>query len=165
MPLRTAALLLMLALTLTAQKQPFDVQGLLKIARISEPQLSPDGQTIAFTVQTIDLDQNTKPKNIYTVPTNGGTPKQITTEGADNERPQWAPDSKHIAFISNRGGTSQVWLMKPDGSDAKQITDLSTEAGGVLFSPDAKNLVFTSQLYPHSPDNKSNKPRLDNEKQ
>src|SRR5260370_1492729 len=139
MPLRTAALLLMLALTLTAQKQPFDVQGLLKIARISEPQLSPDGQTVAFTVQTIDLDQNTKPKNIYTVPTNGGTPKQITTEGTDNERPQWAPDSKPIAFISNHGGSSAMWIMKPDGSDAKQVTDLSTEAGRVLFFPPGQN--------------------------
>jgi len=93
MLLRTASLLMLLALTLGAQKQPFDVQGLLKIARISEPQLSPDGQTVAFTVQTVDLDQNTKPKQIYTVPTTGGTPKQITTAGTDNERPQWAPDS------------------------------------------------------------------------
>jgi dipeptidyl aminopeptidase/acylaminoacyl peptidase len=164
MPLRTASLLLLLAFTLAAQKQPFDVQGLLKIARISEPQLSPDGQTVAFTVQTVDLDQNTKPKQIYTVPTNGGTPKQITTQGTDNERPQWAPDSKHIAFISNRGGSSQVWIMKPDGSDAKQITDLSTEAGGVLFSPDGKKLVFTSEVYPDCPDEKCNKSRLDDEK-
>src|SRR5258708_35774006 len=102
MPLRTAALLLMLALTLTAQKQPFDVQGLLKIARISEPQLSPDGQTVAFTVQTIDLDQNTKPKNIYTVPTNGGTPKQITTQGTENERPHCAPAPNTTPFLSIR---------------------------------------------------------------
>src|SRR5258707_12434553 len=107
MLLRTASLLVLLALTLAAQKQPFDVQGLLKIARISEPQLSPDGQTVAFTVQTIDLEQNTKPKNIYTVPTNVGKPKQITYEGADNERPHWAPDSKNIAFISNRGDSSK----------------------------------------------------------
>jgi len=110
---------MLMALSVAAQKQPFDVSGLLKIARISEPQLSPDGQTVAFTVQIVDLDQNTKPKQIYTVPTNGGTPKQITTQGTDNERPQWASDSKHIAFISNRGGSSQVWIMKPDGSDAK----------------------------------------------
>jgi Tol biopolymer transport system component len=162
--LRTASLLLLLALTLAAQKQPFDVQGLLKIARISEPRLSPDGQLVAFTVQTVDVDQNTKPKNIYVVPTNGGTPKQITTQGTDNERPQWAPDSKHIAFISDRGGSSQVWIMKPDGSEAKQITDLATEAGGVLFSPDGKKVVFSSEVYPDCPDDKCNKTRLEDEK-
>ena len=82
MPLRrTLCLGVMLAALLSAQKQPFDVQALLKIARISEPQLSPDGKTVAFTVQTVDLDQNTKPKQIYTVPTDGGTPRQITTQG------------------------------------------------------------------------------------
>src|ERR1700747_1812848 len=99
MLLRTTTVLLLGAAIIAAQRASFDVQAMLKIARISEPQLSPDGQTVAFTVQTVDLDQNTKPKNIYTVPTNGGTPKQITTAGTDNERPQWAPDSKHIAYI------------------------------------------------------------------
>src|SRR5260370_34677149 len=77
-PLRTTCVLLSLAFSLAAQKQPFDVQALLKIARISEPQLSPDGKTVAFTVQTIDLEQNTKPKQIYTVPTAGGSPHQVT---------------------------------------------------------------------------------------
>ncbi len=163
-PLRTTCVLLSLAFSLAAQKQPFDVQALLKIARISEPQLSPDGKTVAFTVQTIDLEQNTKPKQIYTVPTAGGSPRQVTTQGTDNERPQWSPDSKRMAFISNRGGSAQVWTMNADGSDAKQTTNLSTEAGGVLFSPDGKKLVFTSEVYPDCPDDNCNKTRLDAEK-
>jgi dipeptidyl aminopeptidase/acylaminoacyl peptidase len=149
---------------MAAQKAPFDVQAMLKIARISEPQLSPDGKAVAFTVQTVDLDQNTKPKQIYLVPTDGGTPRQITSQGTDNERPEWSPDSKTLAFISNRSGSAQVWIMKPDGSDARQVTNLSTEAGGVLFSPDGKKLLFTSQVYPDCPDDNCNKSRLDAEK-
>src|SRR5579872_1444770 len=98
---RTATVLLFIAATLFAQKAPFDVQAMMKIARISEPRLSPDGKTVAFTVQTIDLDQNSKPKQIYVVPLNGGTPRMITTQGSVNERPDWSPDSKQIAFISN----------------------------------------------------------------
>jgi len=58
MLLRTSTVLLAAAVSLAAQKAPFDVQALLKIARISEPQLSPDGKTVAFTVQTVDLDQD-----------------------------------------------------------------------------------------------------------
>jgi dipeptidyl aminopeptidase/acylaminoacyl peptidase len=164
MVMRTSSVLFLLAASLTAQKLPFDVQAIMKIARISEPQLAPDGKTVAFTVQTIDLAQNTKPKQIYLVPTNGGSPRQITSQGTDNERPQWSHDSKHIAFISNRGGSAQVWIMKADGSDARQVTNLSTEAGGVLFSPDGKKLLFTSEVFPDCPDDACNKSRLDAEK-
>ena len=55
------------------QKQPFTVQSMLRLARISEPALSPNGRTIAFTVQTVDLEQNAKPKQIYLTPVDGGT--------------------------------------------------------------------------------------------
>ncbi len=164
MLLRTTSVLFLLAASLAAQKQPFDVQALLKIGRISEPQLSPDGKTVAFTLQTVDLGQNTKPKQIYVVPTDGGSLRQMTSQGTDNERPEWSHDSKNIAFISNRSGSMQVWIMKADGSDAKQITNLSTEASGVLFFPNGKKLIFTSQVYPDCPDDICNKSRLDAEK-
>src|SRR5271155_5651122 len=163
-PARLCCLLILFAASLAAQKQPFDVQALLKIARIEEPQLSPDGKTVAFTVQTVDIAQNTKPKQIYTVSLNGGLPQKITTQGTDNERPEWSPDSKQLAFISDGGGSAQVWIMNADGSNPRQITNLSTEAGGVLFSPDGKKLVFTSDVFPDCPDDACAKSRLDAEK-
>jgi len=162
--LRTQGVLLLLAASLAAQKQPFDVQALLKLARISEPQLSPDAKTVVFTVQTVDIQQNIKPKQIYVVPTSGGSPRQITTQGTDNERPQWSPDSKSIAFISDRDGSAQVWIMNADGSQPRQVTNLSTEAGGELFSPDGKKLLFTSNVFPDCADDACNKNRLDAEK-
>ena len=161
---RTVGLALMLAAGAAAQRQPFDVQALLKIQRIGEPQLSPDGKTVAFTVQSVDLEQNTKPRQVYVVPTAGGPPKQLTTEGTDNERPRWSPDSKRIAFISNRGGSSQVWVMNADGSLPRQVTNLSTEAGGVVWSPDGNKFVFTSDVYPDCPDDNCAKSRLEAEK-
>ncbi len=153
-----------LATALCAQKQPFDVQAMLKISRISEPALSPDGKLIAFTVQTVDIDQNMKPKQIWTIPADGGPAKQITFQGSDNERPRWFPDSNRLAFISNRDGSSQVWTMEADGSQPKQISTLSTEAGGVLVSPDGKKLVFTSEVYPECPDDACNRQHIEAEK-
>src|SRR5207245_11548129 len=82
---------------LSAQKLPFDVQALMKAARISDPQISPDGRTVAFTVQTIDLEGNKKPKQIYTVPMDGGAPRPITSAGNANERARWSPDSRRLA--------------------------------------------------------------------
>ncbi|MDQ2948339.1 MAG: S9 family peptidase, partial [Acidobacteriota bacterium] len=163
--LRYACALALFVVTLGAQKQPFDVQAMLKISRISEPQISPDGKQIAFTVQTVDLDQNTKPKQIYVMTVEGGTLLAVTSQGSQNERPRWAPDSHRIAFISNRSGSSQVWIMSDDGSQPKQVTSVSTEAAGVLFSPDGKKLVFTSSVYPDCPDDNCNRERLEAEKQ
>src|SRR6266567_6372943 len=119
--MRATLIACILASGLYAQKQPFDVTALLQIARISEPQLSPDGKLVAFTVQKVNVDQNTKPKQIWVIPSDGGAGQQLTKDGTVNERPRWSPDSKHIAFISNRDGGSQVWIMNADGSEPKQI--------------------------------------------
>src|SRR5262245_5785604 len=115
-----------------AQKQPFTAEAMMQIARINDPQLSPDGKTEAFTVDRVELEKNQKPKQIYTISLTGGTPVQVTRDGTMNHRPRWTPDSKRIVFVSNRTGSSQIWSMNPDGSDPKQITALATDADGVI---------------------------------
>src|SRR5215469_1345459 len=128
--IRTIGLVAVCAAALSAARLPFTVEAMMKIHRISEPQLSPDGKMVAFTVQDIDLPNNTKPKQIWVVPVSGGAPQQITRDGSMNERPRWMSDSKQIVYVSNRSGDSQVWMMDSDGGNSRQITTLSTEAGG-----------------------------------
>jgi dipeptidyl aminopeptidase/acylaminoacyl peptidase len=145
-----------------AQKLPFDANAMMQLARISDPQLSPDGHWIAFSVQTVNVEANTKLKQIFIVPLAGGVPRKIADAA---ERPRWSPDSKKIAFISDRTGSAQIWIMDADGGNPKQITNLSTEAGGVLYSRDGKNLVFTSEVFPEcGADDACNKQHLDIEK-
>ncbi len=157
-------LILMASGAMFAQRQTFDVQMMLGLSRVSEPALSPGGKQVAFTVQTVDMEKNIKPKQIYIVPLTGGSPVQLTREGNDNERPRWSPDSKRIYFISDRGGSSQIWVMDADGRNVRQITRLSTEAGGLLVSPDGKKLVFQSSVYPEcSADDLCNKDKIDAE--
>ncbi len=145
---------------LFGQKKMLDAEAIWKIQRIGEAALSPDGKTVAFTVRTFDVEKNTSTRHIYVVALDGGVPKQITSEGSVNERPKWTPDSKRIAWVSNRGGSSQVWTMDPDGSAAKQVTTIATEAGGLLVSPDGKNIVFQSSVYPDCADEDCNKKRM-----
>jgi dipeptidyl aminopeptidase/acylaminoacyl peptidase len=141
-------------------RKPFDVDAMMRIARVSEPQISPDGKLVAFTVERPDVEANTKPKQIYVVPVTGGTPTALTTEGS-NQRPRWTHDSKSIIFVSSRGGSSQIWSMKPDGSEQKAITSLATEAGGVIVSPDDQWIVFTSEVFPECADDACNKAKAE----
>jgi Tol biopolymer transport system component len=161
---RLAAWFLLLLAPLAAQKLPFDVQALMKISRISEPHLSPDSSTVAFTVQTVDVTGNAKPRHIYAVPMGGGAPTRLTMDGTANFRPRWSPDGKKLAFISNRTGAMQVWTMNPDGTGQSQLTTLATEADGVLWSGDGKQLVFISEVYPDCADAACNQRKLEAEK-
>jgi dipeptidyl aminopeptidase/acylaminoacyl peptidase len=155
--------LLLLAGLVAAQKQPFDFGAMMKLTRISEPKLSPDGKLVAFTAQTVDVASNARPRQVWVVPVAGGAPKAITSEG-QNWRPVWSPDGR-LAVISTRSGSAQVWTMKADGTGAKQQTNLSTEADGVLWSPAGKHLIFTSDVYPEcGADDGCNQKRLGAEK-
>jgi dipeptidyl aminopeptidase/acylaminoacyl peptidase len=145
---RRLLLLLASAAMVFAQKRPFDVNAMMELKRIGDPQISPDGKWVSFTVQSVDVAANTKPQQIWVVPLEGGAPRLITHDGQTNNRARWSPDSHRLAYVSDRSGSSQIWLMDPDGANAKQVTNLSTEADGVLFSPDGKNLLFTSSVYP-----------------
>ena len=135
-------------------KVPFTIDAMMRLARIDDPQVSPDGKIVAFTVQTVNLANNTKPTNIYIVPVAGGSPQRITSDGTTNARPRWTPDSKRIFFTSDRPNTfevvnsTQVWSMNADGSDPRPITNVPTGADGVTISPDGSLILFTSDVYP-----------------
>jgi dipeptidyl aminopeptidase/acylaminoacyl peptidase len=145
-----------------AQKKPFDASALLKIQRIADPQLSPDGKTVAFAVSTPDIDGNKSAHSVWTVPLEGGAPRKLADLAS---RPRWSPDGKRIYYVSTSGDSSQIWSMNPDGSDATQITHISTEADGETVSGDSKYLIFTSNVYPEcGADDACNKKHLDAEK-
>ncbi len=149
--MRTCAVCALIASVLAVPavaKAPFTFEAMMRLARIDDPQLSPDGKLVAFTAQTVDLPNNTKPTQIYVVPIDGGTPQRLTNDGTLNTRPRWSPDSKRIFFISNRSNGSQVWSMNADGTGALAITNVPTEADGVTLSPDGKLILFTSDVYP-----------------
>ena len=130
---------------LFAQKKPLDADTLLKIQRLGDPQISPDGKTVAFSVVTPDAAANNRAHSVWTVGIDGGAPKKIAD---DADRPRWKPDGKRIYYSSGKSVGSQIWTMNPDGSDARQITNLASEAANHLISSDSKYLVFTSDVYP-----------------
>jgi len=142
-----------LAAFVASAQLTFNVNDLLGIKRVSDPQLSPDGKTIAFTVGTVDKAANRMVNQIFTVDVDGTKQRQITSGPTSSSGPRWSPDGKRIAFTT--GG--QIWTMKPDGSDRDQVTKISTGAGGPVWSPDGGLIAFSSDVYPECKTDDCNK--------
>lgn len=133
----------------------FNVDELLKLKRVSDPQLSPDGTRVAFVATDVDAQANTRINHIWLVKTSGGTPVQLLSAEKSDDTPRWSPDGKHLAFVSTREGGSQVWVVDVDAAGAvgapRKLTSIATDASGVRWSPDGKWLVFASDVYPECP--------------
>ncbi|MBC7796046.1 MAG: S9 family peptidase, partial [Pyrinomonadaceae bacterium] len=121
----------------------FTIQDALKVRRVSDPQISPDGKRIAFNIGDVNLEANRVVNQIYVVSIDGGEPKQLTTEKISSSSPRWSPNGERIAF----GFGGQIYTMKADGTDKKQVTTISTEAGSPVWSPDGKMIAFVSDVY------------------
>jgi len=141
-----------------ATKHPITFDDMIKLHRVAEPQTSPDGKWVAYTLATPDMDANRNVTNIWIVPTSGGAPSQLTQSGHDSS-PVWSPDGKTLAFLSSRSGDSQVYLLSLEGGEAQRLTKLSTGADLVKWSPDGKTIAFTSSVYPDCKDDDCNSKR------
>ncbi len=135
----------------------FTFNDLVKVRRTGSPQISPDGKTVAFTVGDVNKDANRTNTRIYTMPIEGGSPKQITSGDKSNSSPRWSPDGKMLAFTT--GG--QIWTMNADGTERKQITAISTGAGNPVWSPDGKMFAFSTEVYPECATDECNKAKDD----
>jgi dipeptidyl aminopeptidase/acylaminoacyl peptidase len=138
--------------SMPARPGEFTVEDLLKLERVSDPQLSPDGTRVAFVVTEANLAANSRASHIWMVKTEGGTPVQVFASAKSDDTPRWSPDGKHLAFISTRDGESQIWIgdVGGEGTPAtpRKVTSIATEAAGVKWSPDGKWLAFVSDVYP-----------------
>jgi dipeptidyl aminopeptidase/acylaminoacyl peptidase len=140
------ALLATLSAVPAAAAARFTAADMMKLRRLSDPQVSPDGRFVLYTATQVDLAGNNRNNELFIVPLAGGEPRPLAPHARSDTRGRWSPDGRRIAFVSSREGGSQVWLVDPSGGEPRKATSLPTEAGGVLWAgPTA--LLVTSDVY------------------
>ncbi|MDQ6620193.1 MAG: S9 family peptidase [Pseudomonadota bacterium] len=132
--------------------RPFTVEALWEMKRIGTPTLSPDGSTACAAVTRFDMEKNESATELWLFPTraqDGELPRRLTAGDKDSE-PQWSPDGRAIAFIAKRTGDeeSQVYVIAPDGGEARRLTKLATGCASLKWFPDGKRLAFVSAVWP-----------------
>jgi dipeptidyl aminopeptidase/acylaminoacyl peptidase len=164
---RSIVLALTVSLSVTAvlgqqqRRRQFTAGDLLKIRRVADPQVSPDGRLIAYTITDIDEAANRGITQIYLTSIDGKQTERLTEGEASSHSPRWSPDGKKLAFISMRDGSPQVWILDLSTRELKKITDISTGADGPVWSPDGRWIAFASEVYPECQDEACNRNRIE----
>jgi dipeptidyl aminopeptidase/acylaminoacyl peptidase len=143
-------------------KRPMTFEDLQQMKRISDPQISPSGKWVMFSVTDVSLEKNTKVNHLWVTPLlatgdKSGVEVQVTT-GSGEANGRFSPDGHWVSWTADdTNGVSQIMVASWDEATGKpgivkQLTEVSTGADGAIWSPDSKRLLFVSSVYPECSD-------------
>ena len=120
------------------------IDDYFKLKRVSNPQISPEGDWLAYTISETDLEKDKSETRIWMKPTTGGEPIPMTGKGLSAGSPRWSPDGKYLSFSASRNeGKAQVWVLDRRGGEAWQLTDIKQGISVFVWSPDGKKLLLS----------------------
>lgn len=147
------------AATAPAAKKPFTAADLVRLERVSDPHVAPNGRTVAYSVRETDWEANKGRTSIWVVDLKDKTPRRLTAAGADS--PRWSVDGNTLYFTSSRSGSSQVWSISLQGGEAEQVTSFPVDVSAFAVSPSGKHLVVAMDVFPDCPKVACTKERLE----
>jgi dipeptidyl aminopeptidase/acylaminoacyl peptidase len=140
------ATLILPAIVSGQARRKFSVDDLLALKSVRDPQMSPDGQWVAYAVATVDHEKDKRMTRIWMVPSAGGEAIPLSADGVSSSHSRWSSDGKYLAFLSARNeGKTQVWLLNRLGGEAQKLTDTVQNVDDFEWAPDAKRLVLILQ--------------------
>ena len=138
------------------QRRGMTPEDITRIRWVSDVQMSPDGDRVAFVVTTLSEERDAYLSNIWTVAVAGGEPRRLTSGAKRDGAPRWSPDGGRLAFVSERQGDSrpQLYVMPTDGGEATRLTEQAQGVSEPVWSPDGKRLAFLSRVGGEEPQHK-----------
>ena len=145
-------------------KRPLTADDIYRGLEVTDPQVSPEGAWIAYTVGSFDRETDKPRSAVWMVDWEGRQNLQVTFGPDEDTLPRWSPDGKYLAFLSTRPaeGKAQVWLLDRRGGEARPLTSVKDEISGYEWSPDGKRLVLIMQVSEkpeEAPDSKARAPK------
>ena len=134
-----------LAAQLVAQsKRTVNSDDLYNLKEVRDPQRSPDGKWVAYTVARAIKDTDKNDTDVWMVSWDGQQQIQVTSTPESESSPRWSPDGKYLSFLSSRQGSkgSQIWLLNRAGGEAVKLTDIKGGVSEYAWSPDSKRFVL-----------------------
>lgn len=142
-------LLALVPSTLPAQPpRPMVLDDFNRIVTLGDPQRSPDGAWVAYTVTTIDAEKDKRNTDIWMARWDGTAQQQLTSSPDNETSPRWSPDGKYLAFLASRGTDdekkqgAQLWLLPRQGGEAQKVSDVKGGLGDIQWAPDSTRLAF-----------------------
>ncbi len=131
-------------------KRNLTVDDLFRIKRVADPQVSPDGKWVAYTVRSTNLKEEKSESQVWMIPAAGGEAIPMTAKGSSASQPRFSKDGKYLAFLSARSASGaddedakgQVWLLDRRGGEAQQLTEVMQGVQAFEWSPDSTRLVL-----------------------
>ncbi len=131
------------------------IEQSLSLKNASGPRISPDGKYVAYLVRETNWEENAFETEIWIAETATGRVYQLTNAKKSSTNPAWSPDSAQLAFVSDRDGKRQIYLIAPAGGEARPVTKVETAVNAIAWSLDGKQIAFTMS----DPETKASKER------